>query len=151
MIRNEFGWELGTVADGPTPISTFKNHSSADEYSDSVDQNIKTELQHGTLCGPIPDNTGLNIVISPLATVPKPGSDNRRVIVDSSFPPGHGVNDAIPKNIYRGEYVKIKLPTVPDIVDGIRRTKCKYPGKKVKGFKCDLSRYYRFIPTCPRD
>ena len=151
VAGNEFGWELGIVADGPTPISSFKNHSSADDYSDSVDQYIKTELQHGTLCGPIPDNTGLNIVISPLATVPKPGSDNRRVIVDSSFPPGHGVNDAIPKNIYRGEYVKIKLPTVPDIVDGIRRTKCKYPGKKVKGFKCDLSRYYRFIPTCPRD
>ena len=80
------------------------------------------------MCGPIPEDCGLNLVISPIATVPKP-PDKRRVIVDSSFPPGHGVNDAIPKNLYRGNYVKVKLPTVEDIVSGIRRVKKQYPGR----------------------
>ena len=45
---------------------------------------------------------GLNLVIIPTATVPK-SLDKMRVIVYSSFPPGHGVNDANPKNLYRGK------------------------------------------------
>lgn len=149
IAGNAFGWELGMV-DGTVPVSSYRNHPSAMEYEESVDNYIKTELEHGTLCGPLPDDCGLDIIVSPIATVPKP-PDKRRVIVDSSFPPGHGVNDAIPRNIYRGQYVKVSLPTVEDIVAGIRRVKHKYPGRSVVGFKCDKSRYYRNIPTCPRD
>ena len=33
----------------------------------------------------------------------------------------------------------------------IRRVKAKYPGRRIVGHKTDASRYYRFIPTCPRD
>ena len=51
-----------------------------------------------------------------------------RVIVDSSYPPGLGINDAIPKNFYRGKYMKVSLPTTNDIVNGIRRVKARYPG-----------------------
>merc|ERR1719319_1904127 len=149
IAGNGFGWELGVVDDS-IPKSSYRNHPSAHEFTEAVDDYIKTELEHGTLCGPLPDDCGVDLIISPIGTVPKP-PNKRRVIVDSSFPHGHGVNDAIPKNIYRGNYVKVKLPTVEDIVLAIRRVKSKYPGHAVKGFKVDKARYYRNIPTCPRD
>ena len=60
---------------------------------------------------------GLNLVIIPTATVPK-SLDKMRVIVYSSFPPGHGVNDANPKNLYRGKglfkYLAILFWPLPD-------------------------------------
>ena len=58
---------------------------------------------------------------------------------------------ASPKNIYRNHFIQVKLPTVEDIVEGIRRAKLCYPGQKLVGYKLDLSKYYRFLPTCPRD
>ena len=101
--------------------------------------------------GPLPLDHGLEIIISPLGSVPKPGSSKRRTIVDSSFPLGNGVNDSIPKNIYRDQYRKVELPTIDDIVAGIRRAKNRFPGHKLLGYKLDLSKYYRYITTCPRD
>ena len=68
--------------------------------------------------------------------------------MDSSFPPGHGVNDAITKHMFRGKFTKVELPTIDDIVAGIRRAKLRFPGQKLLGYKLDLSKY---ITTCPRD
>ena len=93
ITGNEFGWELG-VKDEFIPKFAYRNHPSAHEFEEAVDEYIKTDLEHGTLCGPIPEDCGLNLVISPTATVPK-SLDKMRIIVDSSFPPGHRVNDAI--------------------------------------------------------
>ena len=146
----EYGWELGRK-EQPMLVSTFRNHQSADENSQSIEQYIEDELADGNLVGPLPSDHGLNIIVSPLGSVPKPGSSKRRTIVDSSFPPGHGVNDSIPKNIYRDKYLKVELPTVDDIVAGIRRVKLRFPGQKLLGYKLDLSKYYRYITTCPRD
>ena len=146
----EFGWELGRKEE-PTLVSTFRNHQSADENSESIEEYIKDELADGNLVGPLPNDHGLDIIISPMGSVPKPGSMKRRTIVDSSFPPGHGVNDSIPKNMYRDKYIKVNLPTVEDIVAGIRRAKLRFPGHKLLGYKLDLSKYYRFLTTCPRD
>ena len=36
LAGNTFGWELGTETE-PVPVSTYKNHSSAYNFSDSVD------------------------------------------------------------------------------------------------------------------
>ena len=44
VAGNEFGWELGTVADGPTPISSFKNHSSAKNHFCQC-ENVHTCIQ----------------------------------------------------------------------------------------------------------
>ena len=60
IAGNEFGWELGTTEDGPVPVSTFRNHSSANEHSESVDEYIEKELKRGTLCGPIPEDSRLD-------------------------------------------------------------------------------------------
>ena len=99
------------------PKSTYRNHPSAHEFEEAVDEYIKTDLEHGTLCGPIPEDCRLNLVISPTATVPK-SLDKMCVIVYSSFPPGHGVNDANPKNLYRGKglfkYFVILFWPLPD-------------------------------------
>ena len=34
---------------------------------------------------------------------------------------------------------------IEDIVAGIRRTKKRFPGQKLLGYKLDLSKYYRYI------
>lgn len=146
----EFGWELGRKEE-PKLVSTFKNHQSAYENADSIDQYIHDELADGNMVGPLPPDHGLDITISPLGSVPKPGSTKRRTIVDSSFPPGHGVNNTIPKNLYRNKFTKVELPTTDDIVAGIRRAKARFPGQRLLGYKLDLSKYYRFLTTCPRD
>ena len=48
IAGNPSGWELGIV-DSSIPVSTYKNHPSAQEFSVAVDEYIKTELEHGTL------------------------------------------------------------------------------------------------------
>ena len=96
----EYGWELGRKEE-PKLVSTFRNHQSAEENSHSIDEYINEELSDGNPVGLLPNDHKLDVIISPIGSVPKPGSSKRRTIVDSSFPPGHGVNDAIPKNMYR--------------------------------------------------
>ena len=94
----EYGWKLGRK-EQPTLISTFRIHQSADENSEFIEEYINNEVADGNLVGPLPTDHGLNIIIRPIGSVPKPGSKKRRTIVDSSFPPGHEVNDSIPKNM----------------------------------------------------
>ena len=135
----EFGWELGRKQE-PKLVSIFHNHQSANDNAESIDKYIKEELSDGNLVGPLPPAHGLDITVSPLGSVHKPGSSKRRTIVDSSFPHGHGVNDSIPKNMYRDKYNKVELPTINDIVAGIRRAKQRFPGHKLLGYKLDLSK-----------
>ena len=100
LIRHPVGF-LNTKLwkEQPTLISTFRIHQSADENSEFIEEYINNELANGNLVGPLPTDHGLNIIIRPIGSVPKPGSKKRRTIVDSSFPPGHEVNDSIPKNM----------------------------------------------------
>ena len=104
----EFGWELGRK-EQPALVSTFRNHKSADDNAESIENYVNDELADGNLVGPLPADHNLDIIISPIGSVPKPGSIKRRTIVDSSFPPGHGVNDSIPKNMYRDKFIKVEL------------------------------------------
>ena len=87
-----------------------------------------------------------NIGISPLSTRPKKGSDERRVILDLSFPIGDAVNDGIPKDIYMGFMATLRFPKTDDLA-----TRIFYLGKGCYIFKIDLSRYFRQIPLDPRD
>ena len=87
-----------------------------------------------------------NIGISPLSTRPKKGSDERRVILDLSFPIGEAVNDGIPKDTYMGFMATLRFPKTDDFA-----TRIFYLGKGCYIFKIDLSRYFRQIPLDPRD
>ncbi|KAK3749047.1 hypothetical protein QZH41_006921 [Actinostola sp. cb2023] len=61
-------------------------------------------------------------VASPLNTVPKRDSSERRVIVDLSWPCGSSVNDGIPSDYFLGESLHLEYPTIDVIVDAVIAT-----------------------------
>ena len=58
-------------------------------------------------------------MVTPLNTVPKRDSAERRVIVDLSWPCETSVNDAIPCGSFLGEPIALSYPTVDSIVDAM--------------------------------
>ena len=87
-----------------------------------------------------------NLVLSPLNSVPKSTPGERRVILDISFPADSCINKGIVKDVYLGEPVCLKYPSVDDLVQLI-----KTKGRNCHIFKRDLRRAYRQIPIDPRD
>ena len=80
--------------------------------------------------------------ISPLNTVSKKDSQERRVILDLSFPEGSSINEGISKDQYLGDRVDLIFPRVDDLVQLI-----KLKGRHCHLFKRDLKRAYRQIPV----
>ena len=133
----------------PIPTSTgVTNHQSANEHMDKVNSYIATELQHGALLGPFDTNPFSWCHISPMMTRPKSGAEpnDRRVIVDLSFPPAHNVNMAITPNTVDGVKYEHRLPTTDDLVRIIQQD--DYKGWL---YSVDISRAYRNFPLDPFD
>ena len=77
---------------------------------------LSTELVSGSVRGPLACNPFVApVALSPLNSVPKPDSDERRFILDLSWPTGSTVNDGISKDFFLGEPVSLTYPTVNDI------------------------------------
>ncbi|XP_077985143.1 uncharacterized protein LOC144439784 [Glandiceps talaboti] len=85
-------------------------------------------------------------MLSPLQTVEKKNSLDRRVVVDLSFPLGQSVNDGIPTDNYLDGPFSLSYPTVDNLTNLIRE---KGPGCFL--YKRDLRRAYRQIPVDPHD
>ena len=84
----KYGFPLDiTVGESFSPISSVKNHTSAEHYSAHVKKFLETEVQLGAILGPLSRSVP-NLHCSPMLTRPKPGSQERRVIVDLSWPSG---------------------------------------------------------------
>ena len=81
-----------------------------------------------------------------LNTVPKRDSDERRVIVDLSWPCGSSVNDGIPGDSFLGEPISLTYPTIDSIVDAVISL-----GPGCLLYKRDLKKAYRQFPVDPRD
>ena len=135
-----FGWDL-SLCPNPQPKDATRNHPSAINNFSDTQLYIDTEIAHGCLVGPIV-SAPFKITCSPLGSVPKTGSSSRRTITDCTNR-GRGINAFIPKQMYRGQFYKTKLPGIDDLINCIRKTRAAFPGQKVVGFKMDLSRYYR--------
>ena len=74
------------------------------DFPDQVNAYLSKELKLGRLAGPF-DTVPLphGFVFSPFNNVAKWDSEERRVIVDLSWPCGHSVNDGIPSDSFLGE------------------------------------------------
>ena len=112
---------------------------------------LKKECMYGSILGPFKDNPfESNLVISPLNSVPKKDSEDRRIILDLSFSENDmndgSVNSHICKDLYLGQPVKVTYPSVDSLVELIRRK-----GSGCLCFKRDLKRAYHQIPICPGD
>ena len=143
----EYGWPLG-VTKPVEPFPPAKNHTGALHFSKQVDQYLADQVSKGRVLGPFSQPIFPGSVLSPLNTVPKKGSVERRVILDLSYPPGSGlsVNDAIPKDSYLGVPGRLHLPSVDNLVSLV-----KIQGKGCLLYKRDLKQAYRQIPIDPGD
>ena len=125
----------------------YKNHKGAEEFPDQIGTYLGKEAKKSAILGPFKSNPfSSQIKVSPLNSVPKKDTAERRVILDLSMPKGRAVNDFVDKYSYLGEEVKLVFPKVDDF---IRLVKAKGPGCLM--FKKDLRKAYRQIPICPHD
>ena len=110
------------------------NYSSVTNPSavDKVEENILQEIASGNYV----EVNDKPLIISALGAVPKPDSDDIRIIHDCSMPPGRGVNSYI-------EIEKQRFETLDDAVHSVKR-----------GYflaKVDLRHAYRSIPVHPNN
>ncbi len=142
-----YGWPIGAYSQVPATVSKIKNHSDAIRFPLHVDTYISKEVGFGATLGPFSKNPLPGVLhLSPINTVPKKDSHQRRVIVDLSCPEGASVNDAIHKSFHEGEYTNLHYPSTDDLADQVAEA-----GVGCHVFKRDLSRAYRQIPVCPAD
>ena len=141
-----YGWPIshdGRAGNNKVP----NNWPGVQNNREAVASYFQRELSDGSVLGPFNGNPFCsNALLSPLNTRDKKDSTEKRIIVDMSFPPGNSVNDGIKKDFYMENEISLRYPTVDRLVDIVRKK-----GKGCMLFKCDLPRFYRQIPVCPKD
>ena len=108
-----YGWPTGRLPTIKQPAWTFKNHKGAMDHPRALEKYIGKKITKGAVLGPfdkIPFKD--KIGISPISTRPKNLSEERRIIIDLSFPEGAVVNDGMIKDNYMGLEAKLKFPRV---------------------------------------
>ncbi|MES9902603.1 MAG: hypothetical protein ABW168_07960 [Sedimenticola sp.] len=139
----EFGFPLGCIKEPCQNTSkSFRNHKGAREFPVEINKYFVKEMEHKTVLGPFKHNPFKKsaMILSPLNSVPKNNTEERRIILDLSFPKGNSVNDSIVKDIYLGDKVSLIYPKVDDFVELI-----KVKGQGCHLFKKDLRRGYRQV------
>ena len=140
-----FGWPIGHC--GRTKCNARKNHGGAREFPGEVDKYLQAELSLGRIAGPFETNPYEEVIaISPLNSLPKKGTTDRRVITDLSFPEIGSVNSGIDKDSYLGLPIKTRYPSVDNVVALILN---KGPGCML--FKRDMRKAFRQIRVDPGD
>ena len=92
------------------------------------------ELTNDAVLGPFQFNPFAHkAYLSPLNTHDKKDSEEKRIIVDMSFPKGNSINDGIKNDCYLNEQICLKYPTVDKLVEIVKKK-----GKGCMLFKQDL-------------
>lgn len=142
----KFGFPLGYAG----PVSDCQNqpnHKSATEFPDKIGSFIDKEVRLGGIVGPMASPPFVQWShISPLMSREKKGSEDRRVIVDMTFPSEVSVNSYIYKNTALGSTRDHTLPSVDDVVEHLH---AMGPGSYMA--TTDLSRAYKNFYSCPLD
>ena len=133
----KYGFPLDFDENNPL-ISTEKNHFSAEKFKTHVDKFLAEEVKHNAILGPFDKPPLEKLHISPFLSREKPDSENRRIIVDLSFPEDFAVNSNISKDVYLESPFLLTLPTVDHIVQKILKF-----GKGSHISKVDISRAFR--------
>ena len=143
----EFGWPINYQSQ-EFPVVDHRNHKGAVSFPDAIDNYLSKEVSvYASAVGPFIDSPFPNgLVLSPLNSVPKRDSPDRRVILDLSWPVSKSVNDGIPVDSYLGEAMTVTYPTTDTLVQMILE---RGPGCFI--FKRDLKRAFRQFPVDPGD
>ena len=143
----EFGFPLDFDRSKTVSDNVRRNHKGARDYPEFITNYIKKECSAGRMIGPFTENPlSVPLIVSPLNTVPKSSKDERRVIVDLSWPHGASINDGISKDRYLGETINYHYASVAEICEMVRQVG---PGAVI--YKRDLRHAYRQIPVDPGD
>lgn len=133
---------------GPALYSDISdNHSSATNFSAHVQKYIQKESGFGGLIGPFeqpPFQPWCHV--APLMTRPKTGTQERRIIVDLSYPRSSNPNMHIEKNVVFGQSQVHVLPTINDVTRIV--TSC---GFDLVLRSLDIARAYRNFRLDPYD
>ena len=118
----EFGWDV-SFTEQPRPKDAKWNLQGASLYEKDVQHYIDAELQFGSLVGPFEQSElQFKVYCSPINTVKKKRSDNRRTVVDCTQL-DLGINSFIDAHLHRGMYWKLSLPTSQTIIRLIQETR----------------------------
>ena len=112
------GMEFGFPLDfnwGSNLRCDYKNHSSATDNARDVEAYLTEKLQHGAIVDPFNKVPIPHCHFSPFMTREKSGSQNRRVIVDLSWPKDASVNTGIDKDSYLGTEFNLTFLTIDHI------------------------------------
>ena len=105
-----YGWPI-SFTEGYTTTITLNNHKSAMRYKHSITTYRKKEMKYNTLVGPLvmlPFSH--RVAVSPMSTRGKRQKDQRRILVDLSWPEYFSVNDGIEHDRYLGSTSQSALP-----------------------------------------
>ena len=143
-----YGFPLDFPQDKETDLqSTEVSHASAIRYPTHVHAYINTEIQYKAIFGPYVDKPyGEDTHVSHFMSREKNDSQNRRIIIDLSWPQEASINYFTLPNVYLGTVYQIRYPTVDDITDHILSLE-----GPVKLYKIDLSRAFRQLHIDPSD
>ena len=102
----EFGFPLGYFGEGqhwsPDSYAVVRNHGEAKNYPLQIQKILLKEKSYQAILGPFTNNPyGCNIALSPLNSVAKKHSQERRIILYLNFPNGHSINYFVSKDLRR--------------------------------------------------
>lgn len=142
----EFGWPLGYHADN-RPETVEDNHPSAKAHNEHVEKFVQVEMEHKAILGPFAHPPFVPWSrISPIMTRPKRDSEDRRIIIDLSYPVGMAVNDGIQTDNHFGNNITYSLSSISDLIERV-----KQQGRGCYIWKADLTRAYRQWRVDPLD
>ena len=143
----QYGFPLDFNRERKLSGSGGRNHKGARDYPHFINKYLQRECAANRIAGPFPSNPlSVELTVSPMNTVPKDCDDERRVIVDLSWPAGGSVNDGISKDIYLGEVIELHYASVEQVCNMANNIG---PGAMI--YKRDLRHAYRQIAVDPRD
>ena len=143
----EYGFPLDFDRRRTISCNAGRNHKGARDYPQFIDKYFEKECKANRVAGPFPTNPlSVDLAVSPINTVPKDSADERRVIVDLSWPTGSSVNDGISKDVYLGEEINLHYASVEQVCHMVNEIG---PGAVI--YKRDLRHAYRQISVDPRD
>ena len=143
----EFGFPLDLNKSQKLSYNERRNHKGARDYPAFINKYLDRECGAKRIAGPFLENPlSVRLVVSPMNSVPKSSVDERRVIVDLSWPKGNAVNDGISKDMYLGEVIELHYASVEQVCRMVLEV-----GLGCHIYKRDLRHAYRQIPVDPSD
>ena len=139
----KFGFPLGNTKKLGSNVIP-KNHTGATQFGREMQRLLNKEVQNGATLGPFKSTQLPNTCFSPLNSVPKKDSADRRLILDLSYPDGGSINDGIDKDWCFGFYDKLELPSIDALANRVAEL-----GSGCLLFKVDLIRAFRQMKICP--